>query len=200
MTDNCAELRDALRHVFPLCLLFLCIFHMLQQVWRWLKDSSHGVRQIDMPTTLGLFKNMVYAKTLSELENSYKNLLESTFNYANFQSYIQGLYDIKEAWACCYRNDTIIRGSNTNNFVESQFNVMKDGIIKRCREYNVNGLLEKIVNELDNHYQEKLLSVASGSFDGVYRRRFCGKGKAKKGKIGFQMPSEEEKAIFFYQI
>ena len=113
----------------------------------------------------------------------------------HFQAYIEGLQEIKESWACCYRANSITRGSKTNNYVESQFNVIKDGILKRCREYNINGLLEKIVDELDNHYQDKLLSVASGSFDGVYRRRFCGKNGGTNERIGFQMPSNEEKLL-----
>ena len=131
MTDNCAELRDVLRNVFPNSDLFLCTFHILQQVWRWLKDSNHGVRLVDMPPILSLFKAMVFAKTQAELEASYLILIENTFSYPNFQTYIESLYDIKESWACCYRVNKLIRGSNTNNYVESQFNVIKDGIFKR---------------------------------------------------------------------
>ena len=102
MTDNCAELRDALRNVFPRAVLFLCTFHILQQVWRWIKDSNHGVRQNDMAMMLGLFKNVVYAKTEVELAESYKNLIGDTSTNPKFQSYMQGLYNIKESWACCY--------------------------------------------------------------------------------------------------
>lgn len=34
ITDNCDELRDALRAVWPNSKLFLCVFHILQQVNR----------------------------------------------------------------------------------------------------------------------------------------------------------------------
>ena len=43
MTDNCTELRDALEKVFPNMKLLLCTFHILQQVWRWLMESMHGI-------------------------------------------------------------------------------------------------------------------------------------------------------------
>ena len=47
MTDNCDELRDALHAVWPKCKLMLCIFHMMQQVWRWLFDKNHGINSQD---------------------------------------------------------------------------------------------------------------------------------------------------------
>ena len=43
MTDNNSEIRDALHTVWPSAALLLCVFHLLQQVWRWLfeKKSLH---------------------------------------------------------------------------------------------------------------------------------------------------------------
>ena len=40
MTDNCSELRGALYDVFPESTMLLCIFHIQQQVWRWLFDKK----------------------------------------------------------------------------------------------------------------------------------------------------------------
>ena len=49
MTDNCDELRDALHAVWPKSTLLLCIFHLMQQVWRWLFDKNHCIAQMDRP-------------------------------------------------------------------------------------------------------------------------------------------------------
>lgn len=54
-----------------------------------------------------------------------------------------------------------------------------------------------MINDFNDHYETKLLSVASGTFDGVYRRRFQAKdkkGKDKKVKAGagFRLPIEAE--------
>ena len=68
----------------------------------------------------------------------------------------------------------MLRQNNTNNYIESQFLVIKDQILNRVKECNVVGLLGKLVNELENHYTTKLLSVADGSFDGIYSYRFKG--------------------------
>lgn len=86
--------------------------------------------------------------------------------------------------------DLPLRGNNTNNYCESQFLVIKDDVLNRQKEVNVVGLIDKLTKELDEHYQNKLLSVASGKFDGIYSRRFAGFSKKKEG-LGFQKPSSE---------
>ena len=45
------------------------------------------------------------------------------------------------------------------------------------KEYNVDGLTDKLTTNLEDHYQDKLLSIANGSFDSHYRQRLMGKGK-----------------------
>ena len=47
MTDNRDELRQALKITWPGAKLLLCIFHILQQVWRLLHEKIHGVRLED---------------------------------------------------------------------------------------------------------------------------------------------------------
>ena len=51
-------------------------------------------------------------------------------------------------------------------------------------------LFEKLVVELTDHYKNKLLSVASGSYDTYTARRFDGKSK-KKGQLGYKAPDNE---------
>lgn len=43
MTDDCKALRQALQNAFPQTTPLLCVFHMLQAMWRWLWDTHHGV-------------------------------------------------------------------------------------------------------------------------------------------------------------
>lgn len=47
MTDDCKALRQALQNVFPQTTPLLCVFHVLQAMWRWLWDSHHEVCQIN---------------------------------------------------------------------------------------------------------------------------------------------------------
>ena len=92
----------------------------------------------------------------------------------------------------CFRSDLITRGNRTNNFVEAQFLVLKDVILRRVKEYNVVALIDKLTVDLENHYKEKILSIADGSFDGNFRSRFIGNGK-KGDPTGYKTPSEKEK-------
>lgn len=56
MTDNCPELRDALRSVWPSTTLLLCLFHILQQVWRWVCDKKNKINIDDRQSLMNSFK------------------------------------------------------------------------------------------------------------------------------------------------
>ena len=110
--------------------------------------------------------------------------------YPNLVSYLQNLYNDKEAFALCFKTELPVRGNHTNNFAEAQFLVLKDLILRRTKEYNVVGLIDKLTIDLEDHYKNKLLSIADGRYDGVYRHRFMGKGKG--GSTGFKVPDKKD--------
>ena len=87
--------------------------------------------------------------------------------YLNAGGYFQDLVELKENWATCFRTDLMTTGTNTNNYVEAQFLVIKDTILKRQRQYNVNMLLDKLLTDFEHHLKLKLMSVADGTFDGI---------------------------------
>ena len=145
MTDNCSELRDALQIIWPSVKLILCIFHILQQVWRWLQDKNHAINMADRPGLLGSFKKMVYSEELEELESHYDSLVNSEFGekYSNYITYVDSVYEVRESWALPYRTNMRTRGSHTNNSAESQFLIFKDILLQRIKEHNVNALFDK---------------------------------------------------------
>ena len=77
------------------------------------------------------------------------------------------------------------RGSNTNNYVEAQFAVVKDGILPRQRQFNINMLLDKLMSEFEQHFKIRLLSVADGTFDGTYSSRYKGRKYVIPGILEF---------------
>ena len=194
MTDNCTELRDALTYAWPASKLLLCIFHLIQQVWRWLFETRHTIKNDDRPTIITCFRKIVFASDEESMEEAYDDMInsETVSRYPHFLEYLASLYNIGETWALCYRKDLPIRGSNTNNSIEAQFLVIKDEILNRTKNININGLLLKLTDDFMLHFKVKLLNVASGKFDGVYRPRFKGIGKKKGEGIGFKMPTEQE--------
>ena len=84
--------------------------------------------------------------------------------YKHFIDYIEMVYKDKESWALCFSKELPICDNNIDNFYEAKFVVMKD--------VNIFGLLEKLTGNLDDHYKNKLLSVANGKFDCIYSTRF----------------------------
>ncbi|CAB4043993.1 PREDICTED: uncharacterized protein LOC107344333, partial [Paramuricea clavata] len=58
----------------------------------------------------------------------------------------------------------------------------------------------KLTTELENHYKEKLLSKADGSFDGHFWRRYMGKGKTKNDVQGYKQPNKKEKETFLQNV
>lgn len=47
MTDDCKALRQALQDVYPHITGLLCVFHVLQAMWRWLWSTHHGASQMN---------------------------------------------------------------------------------------------------------------------------------------------------------
>ena len=176
MTDNCTELRNSLRRAWPKAILYLCTFHILQQVWRWLFEKEHGVNKGDRVAIMKCFRSIVYADTPEEMSENFEELkaMKAVKKNPSCKTYFEDLENIERAWALCYRKDSLTRGSNTNNYVEAQFGVIKDGILQRQRQFNINQLLDKLMDEFEHHFKVKLLSVADGSFDGTYSSRYGG--------------------------
>ena len=77
MTDNCSELREALSKRWPASILLLCVFHLMQQVWRWIFEKKHSVHRSDRTVILLLFKRVVYAKEEEEMENAYEEMIST---------------------------------------------------------------------------------------------------------------------------
>ena len=166
MTDNCHELRVSLKEVWPNAVPLLCIFHVLQQVWRWLHEKKNGINMEDRRHLLLAFKKILYAENEDDVQNYFDDLIscDTASEYPNFQKYVTDVFEDCEAWALCYRVNLPLRGNNTNNLCEAQFLVIKDEILNRQKEVNVVGLLDKFTTELDQHYRNKLLSVSSGKY------------------------------------
>ena len=123
-----------------------------------------------------LFRNLVYAHDVEGYEKASENLFDSSKiqKYKNCVQYFEELCEISESWAKCFPTEKLIRGSNTNSYVEAQFLVVKDSILGRQRQYNINMLFDKLMVEFEDHFKRRLLSVADGTFDGVYSHRFKG--------------------------
>ena len=146
ITDNCPELRVALKDVWPKSVPVLCIFHVLQQVWRWLHENKNGISLEDRPPLLLAFKKILYAENEDDLHDLFDALITSDMasKYPNFKKYVTDGFEDCEAWALCYRIQLPMRGNITNNLCEAQFLVIKDEILNRQKEVNIVGLMDNL--------------------------------------------------------
>lgn len=95
MTDNCSELRDALRIVWPESRLLLCIFHLMQQIWRRFHEKKNGIHKDHRPEILALLKAIVYASNEDVSEKTDELLQDSLLEiYPNADEYLNNVLDI----------------------------------------------------------------------------------------------------------
>ena len=75
--------------------------------------------------------------------------------------YFQATCDRREYWAFSNHQDLPVRGNMTNNFCEAAMRVLKDQILPRTKEFNVQQLLDFIMSRMEAYYQRRCLYVAN---------------------------------------
>ena len=63
ITDDSQAERSGLRRTWPNASMYLCVFHFLQTMWRWLINSSNKILVQHRQHLMQLMRNIVYAKT-----------------------------------------------------------------------------------------------------------------------------------------
>lgn len=139
LTDDCLALQQALNAVYPGATLILCVFHLLQAMWRWLWNSHNGVAKDHRSYLMSSFRRIVYAGTPSSLEEGYKVLTQdpTAQKYLKFLQHLAEIFKRKEEWAICFQSELPTRGNHTNNYVESAMRILKEKVIYRLKAYNV---------------------------------------------------------------
>ncbi|KAK4320926.1 hypothetical protein Pmani_008243 [Petrolisthes manimaculis] len=107
MTDNCNALKGTLAVTWPAARQFLCIFHFLQQVWRWLLDLKHGIRKEDRQELMASVKCLVYASSKDDFFKAWQKFKDNPLSqtYTNFSSYLASLIERREEWGIAFRAD-----------------------------------------------------------------------------------------------
>lgn len=165
MSDDSTAERSSLKTMFPLAILLLCIFHVLQAMWRYIWDSTHLVKFEHKPYVFHLFRQILYAKSIEEFNSLYKEALEDDVlkQYPTVRDYMKDKQDRRNEWALCFRVDLLLRNNNTNNFAEVLMRIIKDYILGRLRAYNTVQLFNLLMREngLDTFYRRKLALVVN---------------------------------------
>ncbi|XP_050726632.1 uncharacterized protein LOC127003722 [Eriocheir sinensis] len=162
MTDNCNAERNALAAIWPNSKQYLCIFHVLQQVWRWLLDSKHGINKNDRQELMSAVKLLLHAESIDRFEDQLEKVQHHPLlqKYPNFKSYLNTLDQRREEWAIAYRAGALLRGHNTNNYCESTMCIIKDNVLNRCKAYNTAQLVMFMAEIFNSFMKQRIVDVA----------------------------------------
>lgn len=110
MTDATGTEITALKSVFPNAKMLLCVFHVLQTVFRWiLKANEISESREKWQAIYSDVKRMVYSTDKKEIEDIHERLQKSLKGFPSLSRYITRLYEGREHWAISYQigNQTV---------------------------------------------------------------------------------------------
>lgn len=162
ITDNCTAEINAINEVWPESQHFLCIFHVLQYVWRWLHDSKNGIPQDHQRNFYTNFQIILYCTSVEDAENAYNSAVAIAIvnKFVQWGNYLQRQWEIKEKWCMAYRVNLVQH--HTNNYAEISVRIFKENILGRIKTYNVMAMIEFVCSTMEVFYQRKLRDFADG--------------------------------------
>ncbi|KAK3910094.1 putative transposase for insertion sequence element [Frankliniella fusca] len=174
MTDDSKAERNSLQVCFPDAVLLLCIFHVLQAMWRYIWDSKHEVPFQEKSELYLIFHRILYAPNTEVFEELYSEAEKNELFLKNniVKSHIIGLKDRANEWALSPIQDLLSRNNDTNNIVEASFRVLIDRILGRVKAFNPVELMYYLVTRLDSYYKSRLSFVISNRPDPKLRMKF----------------------------
>lgn len=211
MTDDADAEMNALKKVWPESKGLLCVWHVLNAVWRWLWLSDHKIKKEDRPYLLKKFRSVLYAKTSDAYEEIKVELLSDNIclKYPKFIQHLgKAYFSRKEKWAISVRNEEKLptHSTNTSNFIEASFRLTKDGQFNRTKAYNLPDLLDVLLDD-SVYYHKRLLDIGNGRF-GAFKNtksRYLLKEStitAEKifdiGEFNFIVESESSPDVFYH--
>jgi len=161
MTDDSNAETNALSSQWPQSKLLLCVFHVMQAVWRWFLETKNGVDKLDRQNKINEFRSLVNASSQQEACLLYNEAITSSTGkkYSKWIAYLESYWIRKEKWCKAWRGVENL-GQHTNNYSEAAVRIFKDLVLNRCKAYNAVALLEFTVNVLELYYVRRLRAFA----------------------------------------
>ncbi|KAJ8912471.1 hypothetical protein NQ315_014571 [Exocentrus adspersus] len=148
ITDDDLGERNVLKLFWPKSTLLLCSFHVLKACWKWIQISKNGIPKEDSQRAYVIFRNILTCQTEEELSNAKKQF-EQFSKYPKFTKYVESMLERIELWCLLYRRNLMIRGTNTNNYIEVTFRLLKDIALERTKAFNLTQLSDFIINNFE---------------------------------------------------
>lgn len=65
-------------------------------------------------------------------------------------------------WCMVYRNNLLLRSTNTNNYTEVTFRLLKDIALDRTKAFNLTQLIDFILRNFESYYKQRVLDLIMG--------------------------------------
>lgn len=205
LTDNSDAEINALKAVWPNSKSFLCIFHVLQAVWRWLWDGKNNINKEDRQPMMQSFRKMLYAETVEEAYTAFEVTLEIGSMYSKWCRYVTvEHWTYKERWCLAWRDHTN-RGHHTNNFSEVSVRIFKENVLCRVKAYNVVSIVDFCCIKLEDYYRRKFQEFSNDRnptarkyFEKIIKLcDYASKDKIYVENEEYYVPSEENKQLMY---
>ena len=181
LTDDSSSEREGLKRTWPSTKLFLCVFHFLQSMWRWLWNSKNGINKEPKQYLMECVRKLVYAENTDKLDTMYQSYKKDSViqKHKKFMRHLENYWERRDEWSICFRDQTLLRGNNTNNYAESGIRILKDIVFRRVKAYNLVQLFDFVTVTFELYYKRRLLAVAHNRMDRYISLRFKGLGTSK---------------------
>ena len=144
-------------------------------------------------------KDLVYAKSEKQLAEKFDQLLKdnTAVMYPRFIRHVNSYWPRRHKWAICFRQHLLIRGNQTNNYVEAGIKILKEIIFSHVKAYNVIEMVSFVTDTMELYYQRRLLHLANKRIDRYISFRYCGMKSCTIPKES--IIQDEAPNIFFVQ-
>ena len=197
MSDDDTAERNALSKIWPDATLLLCIFHLLQALWRWLWDSTHKIDKCDRPTIFNLFKDVLYAMNENQFKEMKKKLLgnRTVKKYQNLLDHMnKDILPRKDEWSLVtrFKNNYSTNNVNTTNYAEVSFRITKENQFGRVKAYSFAELLDIVLDD-SAYYVQRCIDIGNNRTSQFQNQK--SRYLAKKCNIDVSQISEIDNSI-----
>ena len=163
MSDDCSAQIGAIKEIFPESKVLLCLFHVVQALWRWLQSNE---TKNDRQNIFYLFIKLIYSKNY--LENK-SFLIEQIQNNPKLVNHFNKIFKKEQLFACIFRKNLTLFGVNTNNLVERSFLNIKQKFLERNKVYNVIQLIQQVTLKYEKNINIKLIDYLRDRKQYIYK-------------------------------
>lgn len=95
----------------------------------------------------------------------FHNSVMST-KYPQYKNYIQNMITNSiESWCLFFRQHLMIRGSETNNYIEVMFRLFKDISLERTKAYNLTQPTDFVISSFEAYSKQRLLDLVMNTLN-----------------------------------